>query len=58
MRHIDAIEAILYGRSSSSSGGAAGASGASAPKSLDRAQIEQIKTQLAELRKALSQAER
>lgn len=57
MRHIEAIEAILNGSS-----GAAGTTGSATSKpaagasSLNREQIEQIRTHLAELRKALNQS--
>jgi hypothetical protein len=55
MRHIEAIEAILNGTT-----GAAGTTGSSAKtagaSSLDRAQIEQIRSHLAELRRSLRQA--
>jgi hypothetical protein len=57
MRHIEAIEAILNG--SSSAAGTAGTSGSATAKqgtsSLNREQIEQIRTHLAALRKALDQ---
>lgn len=54
MSHIDAIEAILSGRSAATSTpGATATAGASAAASitLDRAQLEQIRMHLAELRK-------
>ena len=58
MRHIEAIEAILNGSSAAGSTGTTGstASKAKTPTatSLDRAQIDQIKTHLSELRKALN----
>jgi len=58
MRHIEAIEAILNG------GGTAGTAGSTASKptagssSLDREQMEQIRTHLAALRKAISQSDK
>jgi hypothetical protein len=58
MRHIEAIEAILNG------GGTAGTAGSTASKptagssSLDRAQMEQIRTHLAALRKAINQSDK
>jgi hypothetical protein len=56
MKHIEAIEAILNGRATGSSPSAtAGTTGATAT-SLDREKIEQIKTHLAELRRALAQS--
>jgi hypothetical protein len=54
LRHIEAIEAILSGQS----GAAASPAGAAASPTLDRAQIEQIRTHLTELRRALSQGDR
>jgi len=54
MRHIDAIEAILSGRSATTgTPGATATAGAAAAASitLDRAQLEQIRMHLAELRK-------
>jgi hypothetical protein len=58
MRHIEAIEAILNGTSTAGTTGSATAKGAkpAGPSSLDRAQIEQIRTHLAELKRSLSQA--
>lgn len=58
MRHIEAIEAILNGRASDAkSDSPAGTSGrATSATSLDRAQIEQIKQHLTELRRALAQS--
>jgi hypothetical protein len=60
MRHIEAIEAILNGRASEAKADTpAGTSGrATSPTSLDRAQIEQIKQHLTELRRALAQSGR
>ena len=62
MRHIEAIEAILNGGSGSKTAGTSGsATGANRPgsantaSSLDRAQIEQIRTHLNELRRSMSQ---
>jgi hypothetical protein len=58
MRHIEAIEAILNG------GGTAGTAGSTASKptagssSLDRQQMEQIRTHLAALRKAINQSDK
>jgi hypothetical protein len=59
MRHIEAIEAILNGRASEAKADTpAGTSGrATSPTSLDRAQIEQIKQHLTELRRALAQSD-
>ena len=59
MRHIEAIEAILNGASPSepatgTSGSSAKAKSSSSPSSLDRAQIEKIRTHLSDLRKALN----
>jgi hypothetical protein len=59
MRHIEAIEAILNGRASTTAGTSGSADAnrpASAPSTLDRAQIEQLRTHLNELRRALSQS--
>ena len=56
MRHIEAIEAILNGTSAAGTTGSSAKSKPSAPATLDRAQIEQIRTHLAELRRSLSQA--
>ena len=58
MRHIEAMEAILNGRTSEAKAGSpAGTSGrATSPTSLDREQIDQIKQHLAELRRALAQS--
>jgi hypothetical protein len=58
MRHIEAIEAILNGRTSDAKPDSpAGTSGrATSPTSLDREQIEQVKQHLTELRRALSQS--
>lgn len=58
MRHLEAIEAILNGRASDAkSDSPAGTSGrATSATSLDRAQIEQIKQHLTELRRALAQS--
>lgn len=57
MRHIEAIESILNG---SASVGTTGSSESKTAKgsvtSLDRAQIEQIRTHLAALRKALNES--
>jgi hypothetical protein len=54
MRHIEAIEAILNGRSSGAAG-ATGTSGSTANAStIDSKQISEIKMHLAELRKALN----
>ena len=57
MRHIEAIEAILNGTSAAGTSGSTAKGGAKpeAPTTLDRAQIEQIRTHLAELRRSLSQ---
>ena len=61
MRHIAAIEAILSGQpgaaSPASPTGTTG-SAAAGPATLDRAQIEQIRTHLTELRRLLSEANR
>ena len=60
MRHIEAIEAILNGSSAATAGTSGSAEsrskGAAGASSLDRAQIEQIRTHLAQLRKALDQS--
>jgi hypothetical protein len=58
IRHIEAIEAIVNGRASDAkSDSPAGTSGrATSATSLDRAQIEQIKQHLTELRRALAQS--
>jgi len=61
--HIDAIEAILNG-TSAKGGATAGTSGSTASKnantagaaSLDRAQIEEIRKHLAQLRASMNQA--
>jgi hypothetical protein len=59
-RHIDAIEAILAGRSESGSGSGktAGTSGSASGSSvtLTKAQIDEIKNHLTELRKGISQS--
>ena len=55
MRHIEAIEAILNGRSArTGTSGSTASKPAAAASTLDRAQIEQIRTHLSELRKALN----
>jgi hypothetical protein len=62
LRHIEAIEAILNGRTTASSdspagtAGGAGGSRATGPTSLDREQIEKLRTHVAELRRALSES--
>ena len=67
MRHVAAIEAILNGQpgaaspsSTPSTSAPTGTTGSTAagPATLDRAQIEQIRTHLAELRKLLNEADR
>ena len=55
MRHIEAIDAILNGRAAGLA--TAGTTGTTAPvTTLDRDKIEEIKTHLAELRRALAQS--
>jgi hypothetical protein len=58
MRHIDAIEAILNGTSPAGTTGSTAKPGATtgAPSSLNRAQIDQIRTHLTELRRAIEQS--
>jgi hypothetical protein len=58
MRHIEAIEAILNGRTSDAKPDSPAGTGgrATSPTSLDREQIEQVKQLLTELRRALSQS--
>jgi hypothetical protein len=66
MRHIAAIEAILNGRSTGATAGTSGTSGstgdnrassaAGGPATLGRAQIEEIKKHLAELKKGLNES--
>ena len=56
MRHIEAIEAILNGASGATGTAGTAAKTKAAAGTLDRAQIEQIRTHLAELRKGLAQS--
>ena len=68
MRHIEAIEAILSGQSApgastpsattGTAGSTAGRASAGTTPTLNREQVDQIRTHLAELRKLLSQADR
>ena len=59
MKHIQAIEAILNANASGAAGaaptGTAGTSAAAAGLVLDKAQVEQLKTHLAELRRIIDQ---
>ena len=57
MNRIEAIEAILNGAPPAGTGGDT-ASTTTKPGTLDRAQIEQIRTHLAELRKELNKSGR
>ena len=57
MTHIEAIEAILNGAAPAGTSGTA-AKTATKPGTLDRAQIEQIRTHLADLRKELNKSSR
>ena len=56
MNRIEAIEAILNGAPPAGTGGDT-ASTTTKPGTLDRAQIEQIRTHLAELRKELNKSQ-
>jgi hypothetical protein len=60
MRHLDAIEAILNGTSAAGTTGSANPAdakpSAKAPTSLDKAQIEQIRTHIAALRRAMNES--
>ena len=57
MTHIEAIEAILNGASPAGTSGH-GEQDGTKPGTLDHAQIEQIRTHLAQLRKELEQERR
>ena len=57
MTHIEAIEAILNGASPAATSGAA-AGKTTKPGTLERAQIEEIRNHLAELRKELNKSDR
>ena len=58
MTHIEAIEAILNGASPAGTSGDTASKTTTKPGTLDRAQIEQIRTHLAQLRKELNKSER
>ena len=55
MKHIEAIEAILNGSSPAGTGGATAAK-TTKPGTLERAQIEEIRNHLAQLRKELEKS--
>ena len=57
MTHIEAIEAILNGASPAGTSGATAAK-TTKPGTLERAQIEEIRNHLAELRKELNKSDR
>ena len=56
LRHIDAIETILKGRSPDKPAGTSGTSTGERSTSLDRDQIEQIRAHLGELRRLMEQS--
>ena len=56
MTHIEAIEAIINGASPAGTSGTTANKTATKPGTLDRAEIEQIRTHLAELRKELNKS--
>ena len=58
MRHIEAIEAILNGAGTAGTAGSTASKPAAAATSLDREEIEKIRTHLAGLRKALNQSDK
>jgi hypothetical protein len=58
MRHIEAIEAILNGAGTAGTAGSTASKPAAAATSLDREEIEKIRTHLAALRKALNQSDK
>ena len=58
MSHIEAIEAILNGARTAGTSGSTASKPSSGASSLDREQIEQIRTHLAALRKALNKSDK
>jgi hypothetical protein len=58
MTHIEAIEAILNGARTAGTSGSTASKPSSGASSLDREQIEQIRTHLAALRKALNKSDK
>jgi hypothetical protein len=58
MGHIEAIEAILNGGGTAGTAGSTGSKPTAGSSSLDHKQMEQIRTHLAALRKAINQSDK